>query len=252
MRRLARLLAPALVPAALALAAAPAPAAAQFMSMGESPRWGSLQLSVSAYRPDIDSEFNGRAAPYTTIFGTGRPLLFQFLFSRSLWGTEVGTLDLGFGAGYWQAYGNGIAPNGARGDSTSLMVIPLTVALGYRLDYLYDTWHVPFEPYVRVALLDYVWWANTGGQVATTLNASGAEVRGQGGTFGWSATLGIALVLDFFDPTLARQMDQDTGINRTLIFLDFTKAGVDDFGSPKSWQLGPGYYMWSAGLQFVF
>lgn len=253
MSRPVRILAAALASMALAAGlAAPAPAAAQFIAIGDSPRWGSLQLSVSAYRPDIDSEFNGTAAPYAAIFGTSRPLMFQLLFDRSLWMTEVGTLDIGFGAGYWQVWGLGIAPNGARGDSTTLMVIPLTLAVGYRVDVFYDKWHVPFEPYARLALVDYLWWASTAGQVSTAPNGSGQAVRGQGGTFGWSATLGIALVLDFFDPTLARQMDQDTGINRTLLFFEVSTSSVDDFGSKKSWQLGPGYYMWGAGLQFVF
>ena len=237
--------------AAAAAVAAAAPARAQ-MKVGESPRWGSFQLSVSAYRPDIDAAFGGTASPYGSVFGTSRPLVFQFLFNRSLWITEVGTLDLGFGAGYWQVWGLGVAPNGQRGGSTSLMVIPLQVSIAYRLDVLYDKWRIPFEPYVRASLYDHVWAANTEGQVATATSPAGQEVRGSGGTFGWGVTLGVALVLDFFDPTLARQMDYDTGINRTLLFLDFTWADVDDFGSAKSWQLGPGYWMWSAGLQFVF
>jgi hypothetical protein len=237
---------------ALAAAAAPAPSAADVL-LKESPRWGSFQLSISAYRPDVDSEFGGAASPYAEVFGSSRPLLFQVLFGRSLWVTEVGTLDVGMGVGYWQAYGRGIsATTGTRGDTTSLLVVPITVAVTYRFDVLYDKWRIPFEPYVRGALLDYLWWASLGGQVSAVTLPDGREVRGQGGTFGWSGTVGVALVLDFFDPTLARQMDQDTGINRTLLFFDVTWAGVDDFGSSRSWQLGPGYGMWSAGLQFVF
>jgi len=245
-----------LLAAAAALAAA-APAQAQ-MKLGDSPRWGSFQLSVGAYRPDIDAEFHGSATPYQTIFGTSRPLVFSFLFNRSAWITPVGTLDVGFGAGYWQVWGLGIYTDpqtGAtsRGSTNSLLVIPIQLAVGYRLDVLYDKWNVPLEPYARVSLYDYIWSASNQGQVSTWVDpTTRQESRGSGQTFGWGATIGAAIVLDFFDPTLARQMDIDTGINRTLLFLDFTWASVDDFGSSKSWQLGPGYWMWSAGLQFVF
>jgi hypothetical protein len=47
-------------------------------------------------------------------------------------------------------------------------------------------------------------------------------------------------------------MDYDVGINRTLLFFDFTRSSVNDFGSANSWQLGPSYWAWSTGLQFVF
>jgi hypothetical protein len=59
-------------------------------------------------------------------------------------------------------------------------------------------------------------------------------------------------VLDFFDTGLSRQMDYDVGINRTLLFFDFTRSSINDFGSKKSWQLAPSYWAWSIGLQFVF
>jgi hypothetical protein len=37
-----------------------------------------------------------------------------------------------------------------------------------------------------------------------------------------------------------------------MLFFDFTKGSVNDFGSKNSWQLAAGYWQWSIGLLFVF
>ena len=251
--------------AVLALAllmALPAAAQSPAVVSKESPRWGSFQISLSPFSPNIDSEFTSSAtAPYAATFGTGRPLMVQGLFSKSVWTTEVGSLEVGFGAGYWQVWGLGQYTDAGgtvqRGGSTSLMIIPVQVEATYRVDWFYERWDVPFAPYVRGAIVDYIW--NASGQGGTsswtsppTATPPSTSYRGSGATFGWSATLGLALVLDFLDPTLAKQMDYDVGINRTMLFLDFTKSSVSDFGSTKSWQLAPSFWAWSAGLLFVF
>ena len=247
----------AIVGLALALAL-PAAAQSPVVTVKESPRWGSFQVSLSLFSPDIDSEFtNAVHPPYATIFGTGRPLMVQAQFNKSVWITEAGTLDIGVGAGFWEAWGQGYYQGSdgtvIRGGSTSLMIIPVQAQIGYRFEWFYERFGVPVEPYVRGALLDYIW--STSGQNGVsswTSPQDGVAYRGSGATFGWSATLGLAIVLDAFDTSLSRQMDYDVGINRTLLFFDFTRSSVNDFGSTKSWQLGPSYWAWSAGLQFVF
>jgi hypothetical protein len=239
------------------LAALPAAAQSPVITAKESPRWGSFQISLSPFSPDIDSEFTGTGPrPYATTFGTGRPLMVQAIFSKSAWITEVGTLDVGFGAGYWQVWGQGQyqQPGGTvvTGGSTSLMIIPLQLEATYRVDWFFQRFEIPLAPYVRGALLDYIWSTSGQGGTSSYTSPTGTTYRGSGGTFGWSATLGLALVLDFFDTGLARQMDYDTGINSSMLFFDFTRSSVNDFGSKNSWQLAPGYWAWSAGLLFVF
>jgi len=246
--------------ALLALAlelALPAAAQSPVVVSKESPRWGSFQVSLSPFSPDIDSEFVGATSPpYATTFGTSRPLMVQGIFSKSVWITEVGTLDVGFGAGWWQASGQGQYTNASgvvvRGGSTNLMIIPLQIAVGYRVDWFYDRFDVPLAPYIRGALVDYIWNTSGQGGVSSWTSATGTTYRGNGATFGLSGTLGLALVLDALDRSLSRQMDYDVGINRSMLFFDFTKSGVNDFGSQKSWQLAPGYWAWSAGLLFVY
>jgi hypothetical protein len=238
------------------LVALPAAAQSPVITSKESPRWGSFQFSLSPFSPNIDSEF-GTLTPYANAFGTGRPLMVQVLVSKSAWTTEVGVLDVGFGVGYWQAWGLGQYTNSSgatvQGGSTSLMIIPIQVQATYRFDWFYDRWEIPFAPYVRGAIVDYIWSASgQDGTSSWTNPGTGTAYRGSGGTFGWSATLGLALVLDAFDTGLSKQMDYDVGINRSMLFFDFTKSSVNDFGSPNSWQLAPSYWAWSAGLMFVF
>jgi len=236
-----------LVAAALALSALAARA--------ESPRSGSFDLRLGTYRPDIDSEFGGAATPYGSSFGTSRGLMIQAIFSRSLYLSDVVTVDLGFGAGYWEKYGAGVCSPPAcatvqTGDSTSLRVIPLTLAATARLDWLIYKAGVPLAPYVRMSLHDYLWWTY-GGAGGVSVAAGGQ--RGQGQTMGWSITGGLGIVLDFLDEQLGREMDFDTGINHTILYVDVTKAWVDDFGSKSSWDLSPDASMqWSFGLLFVF
>jgi hypothetical protein len=238
--------------------ALPAAAQSPVIQSKESPRWGSFQVTISPLSPDIDSEFAGKGlTPYATIFGTSRPLLVAAQFNGSAWVTEFGTLDIGVGVGYWQAWGEGIYKDpttGAtlRGASTNLLIIPVQVQVTYRWEWFYERFHVPIEPYVRAAIVDDIWSTSGQNGVSSWTAPDGTAYRGSGATFGWSATLGVALVLDFFDTALSRQMDFDVGINRTLLVFDFTKSSVNNFGSSKSWQLAPSYWAWSIGLQFVF
>jgi len=232
-----------LVAAALALSALAARA--------ESPRSGSFDLRFGGYRPDIDSEFGGTATPYANAFGTSNALMVQALFARSLFLSDAVTVDLGFGVGYWEKYGVGVNPvDGSIGDHTSMRVLPLTLAATARLDWLFSQAGVPLAPYLRASIHDYLWWTYAGGG-SVAVGATGQHGSGQ--TLGWSVTGGVGLVLDFFDGQLAREMDFDTGINHTILFVDVTKAWVDDFGSKSSWNLSPdASLVWSLGLMFVF
>lgn len=233
--------------AALALMALPAGAA-------ESPRSGSFELRFGTYRPDIDAEFAGASTPYADAFGTSRSLVVQFLFSRSLYVSDTFTVDLGFGAGYWEKYGTGSCgpPDcdpPVAGDSTSFRMVPLTLAATARLDWLMYKAGVPLTAHVRLALHDYLWWTY-GGSGGVSVAPTGE--RGNGQTLGWSIGGGIGLALDFLDSKLAREMDFDIGVNHTILFVDVTKAWVDDFGSKSSWDLSPDALQWNVGLLFVF
>ncbi len=213
-----------------------------------SPRWGSFDLSVSGYRPNIDSEFGGAAAPYQTAFGGGRSLMFRGDLAKSFF-VPLGVVELGVGAGFSSKSGSGQLPGGgASGDSTSLKIIPTRLFVSYRLEYLVEHYPIPLAPYVRLSLDRYWWWVTNGsGDVARSGNQSGS-----GATNGYSLSAGVALQLDFFDRTLAREMDHDTGINHTYLFAEFTKSYIKDFGSSQSWDLSDDRVTISGGILFVF
>lgn len=227
--------------AALAAALALAPAAAP----AQSPRKGSFELGASQYRPDVDSEFAG-ATPYQDIFGSGRGWMFRIGVSRALF-TDFGSLELGLRSGYFRDSGKGVFTDESgvsrpSGDKTTFNVIPTSLTLTYRFDWLADRYGIPLAPYGRAALERFNWFV-TGGD---------GDWSEKGATNGWSATGGIAIMLDFFDGDAARALDRETGINHTYLFFDVTKSWIDDFGSSKSWNLSDEKLSLAGGLLFVF
>ena len=228
--------------------AAAVPAAAQ-ESKYASPRWGDFELSAGSYRPNIDSEFGG-SGPFSTVFGNGRGVMFRADVAYSLF-VNYGSLDVGVGAGYTQRTGKGQLPTGgASSDDTSLKIIPARISLTYRFDVfaLQYRW-MPLAPYARVSFDRYWWWVTNGsGDVAKSGGLSGS-----GATNGYSFSAGVAILLDSIDPALARDMDRDSGINHTYIFVDFTKSYIKDFGSSTSWDLSNDKTVQiSGGLLFQF
>lgn len=227
----------------LAVALLAAALATTARAQSPSPRWGSFELAGGPYRPDIDSEFTTRPGEWEKTFGRSRDWMFRVGLSKALL-TGVGTLEVGLQTGYFQKKGFGqfAAGGGASGDRTKFSMIPTNATLTYRFDLLADRYGVPLAPYVRVALERYNWWINDGdGKTAKS-----------GATNGWSVAGGLALLLDVFDPTLARELDSDTGINHTYVFFEARKTRVDDFGSSSSWNLSDDRISLAGGLLFVF
>jgi hypothetical protein len=228
------------------LAAAPAAAADD---LRESPRWGSFDLMLSGYHPKIDQEFGGQVTPYQTAFGSARGLMFRFDVAKSLF-TEFGSLEAGIGAGYFERYGKGVvSTTGLRaGDNTAFKVLPLRASLTYRFDYLAREYNIPLVPYGRASLDRYQWWVLNG--AGDTASANGAG--GSGATNGYSFSGGMAILLDFLDQGVARDMDRDVGINDTYLFVDFSKSFINDFGASRSWNLSDDRVTVSGGIMFVF
>lgn len=214
----------------------------------ESPRLGSFELGAGPYRPNIDADFPTGPGPYQSVFGTGRRWAFRAGVSRALL-TFPGALEVGFRSGFFHASGHGLFKNtnGSVGtepsaDKTTFNVIPTSLTLTYRFDLLADRYHLPLAPYGTVALERYNWWV-TGGSGST---------RKRGATNGYAFTGGVALQLDVLDSGLARELDNDMGINHTYLFADVTKSRVDDFGSSKSWDLSSKRLSFAFGMMFVF
>jgi hypothetical protein len=209
-----------------------------------SPIYGSFEFQFGQYLPNVDSEFKNGATPWKDAFGNSPDWLFQ---GGAGWAAYHGwgTLELGGRVGYFVKSGFGFLVTGAQsGDQTKFHMIPTAATLTYRVDTLGPGGYtLPLAPYVRLALERYNWWVTDG---------AGHTTR-SGATNGWSAAGGLALLLDLFDPDLARELDQETGINHTYLFAEARKTSVDDFGSSKSWILSDkASPTWAFGILFVF
>jgi hypothetical protein len=227
--------------AALALALPLAAAA-------ESPSWGTFELRVASFRPDIDSEFGGAATPYADVFGEERGWFPKILASYTVFDRFV-QLDVGLGTGWFRAKGKGLKeePAGSNlwvrsDENTTFSIVPATLALTVRVDGVAERWPIPLDVYGRVALERYHWLVTDG---------SGG-VTDTGATNGWSVAGGVGLLLDFIDPMLARELDNESGVNHTWLYFEVEKSVVDDFGSSSSWILSDERLTLAGGLRMVF
>ncbi|HEX9050722.1 MAG TPA: MXAN_2562 family outer membrane beta-barrel protein [Anaeromyxobacter sp.] len=235
---------------AATLLAAASPAAAQVspngIGLGPSPRWGSFDVGVLRYKPNVDAGLGG--TPWQDTFGKSYGWMLQAALWKSIFtGAASGSLEVGFRSGYFQRSGHALAKDASgawvpTSADTAFKIVPTSAGLQYRADQLVERFGIPFAVYGRVMFERYNWWV--------TSPTGSWSVKGA--TNGWSATGGIAFLLDVLDPTLAREFDRDSGVNHTYLFLEITKAKIDDFGSSRSWDLSPKDPALAAGLTLVF
>jgi hypothetical protein len=230
-----------LATAALALLCGAAPALAQERQAGI----GSFEFQAGQYRPMIDSEFPTPSAdplPWAGSFGTSRRWMFKLHGAKAIV-HGYGTLEVGGGIGYMSASGHGHFADGTPSqEKTGFRLIPLSLDLTYRVDPVWERLGIPLVPYARVALIRDQWW----------VTGSGGKSDKSGATNGWSWGGGLALVLDFIDPSLARELDRDSGIKHTMLVFEVAQTSVKDFGSKTSWDLSNDGPMLTFGFLFAF
>jgi hypothetical protein len=124
----------------------------------------------------------------------------------------------------------------ASGDETSLEIVPLSLALVYRADFLERRFGIPFVPFAKLGL-DYALWS---------VGHTGRSQDQQGATAGWHGAAGVAMYLDFLEPDAARTLDQDAGVNHTAIFFEAARYKLNGLGAPNRMHLGD--TTWSLGL----
>ncbi|MBK6847297.1 MAG: hypothetical protein IPG96_07045 [Proteobacteria bacterium] len=202
-----------------------------------SPQSFALELKLGPYSPDLDSEFASKgttATPFADLFGGGSAVLWQTEFDVQLW-RGFGSIAIGGSAGYYSKaaaacrQGDATDPaqvscagsaNRVSGDSTRLTLVPLAALLIYRFDVLADRLNVPLVPYFKGGLNYTLWWMRNGsGSVSTATPPGGTTaLRGQGGNLGWQLAGGLALRLDALEPSAARRLDADYGVNHSYLF----------------------------------
>ena len=220
-----------------------------------SPQYFHLEFKFGGYLPDIDSEFDNGKTPFADLFGDDLGFMFKTELAVEIW-RPFGTISLGGVAGY---YTIGAAPFKDTGDDTTpsstssrltgeteLTLVPLALLLIYRADFLYSEWRVPVIPYVKFGINYHLWWISKGNGDTATFGGEEAS----GGTFGWQVNAGVSLLLDVFQPSSAKTLDTDTGINHTYLFFEFVHVQADGFGSDNVLHVGD--TAWQGGLAFAF
>ena len=136
-------------------------------------------------------------------------------------------------------------------DEDKLNVVPLSLLLSYRFDVLDKRFGIPIIPYMKVGLAYYVWWfGNTNAYVTQVMLPSGESVDAKGGSLGLTLHPGLALDLSALDPSAARAIDQEVGLNRVTLFAEMNYAWVNGFGQGNKLNLSDTTF--SAGLGFEF
>jgi hypothetical protein len=222
-----------------------------------SPRNFAIEARFGLYTPNIDSEFSGVGTkPQAFMFGSKRRPMWQFEFDWEFL-QAFGTLSLGAVVGYYKENAKACIKSNLlatgecvpSGDDTSLRLIPLAALLIYRLDEAAEHWKIPLVPYVKIGL-NYTFWTVTNGDGNVSSYSGSGGGRGQGGTMGWQAAVGLSLQLDFLDSGGARTFDTESGVNHTYAFFELDH--VDGSGLYRNDALRVGDDTWFAGMMFEF
>jgi hypothetical protein len=142
------------------------------------------------------------------------------------------------------------------GEENILNVVPLALMAVYRFDVLDKRLRIPIIPYVKVGFGYYIWWfGKTSSYVSNVKTKSVGteleEVSAQGATAGLVLNPGIAINLSALDPTAARAIDREIGLNRVTAFVELNAAFMEGWGA-RSVKLNLSDTTFSAGLGFEF
>jgi hypothetical protein len=249
----------------------------------ESSQRFAVEIKFGPYSPNIDASpgLNGKT-PFKDLFpanpGKNRPpgrlltqVEFDYQFLRKPWGNFA----IGNTAGFYRRTTHSFAYNTdpttgnqtqacsttgdtntcvRSGDTTALNIVPLSIMAVYRFDYLARRYKIPFVPYFKIGLAYYVWWIENGGGFLSiaqyTPPGSTSSQGGWGGTLGWVMNPGGAFLLDVLDPTAAKIIDAELGINHTYLFCEFHYADITGFGAANKMNLSDTTL--NAGLAFEF
>jgi hypothetical protein len=204
-----------------------------------------FELRFAPYYPQVDSEFKGKANPYTDVFGTGAQFYFgleaDFLPLRIPY---VGLFGGGLGWGYTSTSTSAKLTAGPNkgdpsGEDTSLSIMPMYAAVVLRADELMRRTGVPIVPYGKFGV-GFALWNSTKGSDVAVYSAPGAtkSYRGAGNATGLQFALGAALSLNFIDPRSAARLDESTGVNHIYLFGEWMNSMLNNFGSSPAMRVG--------------
>jgi hypothetical protein len=199
------------------------------------PDWG-IEVGLSPYRPNVDSEFKNGGHPYAQIFGASNHLMSEAELDRYL-GHGFGSWGVGLRVGYYKVSGTAVQADGISpsGDETSLRLIPFSLSALYRANGLPGLRLVPLLPYVKAGLDDVMW----------TETSTGESSSHTGFTLGWHVAAGMALGLNFLG---LGSIKQGEIAGPCSAFFEWNYATINGLGLSSGLHVGDS--TWFAGLMF--
>lgn len=207
---------------------------------------GAIELRAGPYRPRVDAEFAGTATPFQDIFGTGSSVSFGVEGDwQALRIPHFGSFGPGFGISYVQYSAFALReadPSERSAQPTRFWMLPTYGVAVLRIDFLARDFSIPIVPYAKGGLALTLWNAVDPRQTTTEgLAGGGAET-------GTIAMVGGMLLLDFFAPQAAIDMDNSTGVNHAYLFGEWVLSDTSSFGNG----LQTGVNTWQAGITLEF
>lgn len=208
-----------------------------------------LEFNGGKFRPAVDGHQAGLSGtPYKDVFGRNMMWTFGLEFDWEVW-RGFGAVCAGIATDYAVVYGHGIISKTGETapDVTSLNTLPVRLLVVYRFDYLARRWSVPLVPFVKAGLSYTIWWVTNGGGGL----AHFGDNEALGGKLGYELAAGLALELNFIDPWLSRELDQEFGVNTVAVHAQFMRISADNFGaSPGGMDLTADTWMFGIGFEF--
>jgi hypothetical protein len=222
------------------------------------PYWPSLQSNADS-QTNLQQYFNTHFAEdrASSLFSVDGPLLKTFSLAYYLPSHFLhhlgGRLALEASVGHWNVSGKAricysdtdkttvadtctteLAANGSSSSTgnttTSLRVMPLSLALVYTADQALKLFNIPLMPYVKAGLSYQLWWSMVGGDVATTTPTGDDEaVRGEGGTLGYHLAAGLSFNLDWLRSLQPHDASQT--MLGSHLFFEASMMQIDQFGT---------------------
>ena len=228
-----------------------------------SPQRFMLEIKFGPYRPDVDGKENysnlssaDSSPPFQKIYGDGNDLMIQGEFDWEIW-RGFGTVGIGGQVGYFNTSASPLKDNSdgiqlstsnerSAAGETSLKLLPLAVLGLYRLDYFADRFRFPLVPFFKFGFNYTIWWSTAPDGSVESFDGE----KAMGGTFGWQINAGVSFLLDVLEPSAAKNLDVDLGINHTYIFFEFVHVAADGLGADNKLHVGD--TTWQGGIAFEF
>ena len=242
-------------------------------SSWETPQNFAIELRIGSFSENIDGQLGlaGRG-PFQEIFcstrdpnaaaGTavGCPLRFrgglEFDWQILRLG-PVGSLGVGAIASYSNAAARAPATAGMTStdptvwrrtaQDTSLQVLQSSIHAVLRVDVLARRirW-LPLAPYAKAGIALAPWWVTNGERNARDPITNEDAI---GLSHGFFLAGGVAVMLDTFEPDVARQWDQTSGVNHSYLFFELNYTYLGGFTRRT---LDVGGLAWTAGVAIEF